>query len=328
MGCFDVQCFACGNTCHYYFFDNSIEEIEEEYKKYLEKGKKIKKNSYYKDVFKKIDEDPKYIEKLKETATKTRWLEKCTFLTTLDEVIHDCKEVSCNITFEDKKGNEYYNDINYDIYVEIENKPKRGIFLHDDCYKFIKSTYKIDLKYSDVAVIPKERDYYKINPKIKYGVIEKYWGQDFRFEKMIIDNNEYMAESPLKNEKNAKRIKKIISQFKFNTDKNRKGPSVSATFYPEKTIKYGINNLLWIKSKGKWNEISDSNENRKIEIDIYNMNDKQKKYLNSMVCYGEQSEKAIMIKKIVEGKKNKMMIEFIGTKEEIEKLLKLLKLIN
>ena len=54
--------------------------------------------------------------------------------------------------------------------------------------------------------------------------------------------------------------------MKINTDLNRKGPSVSATFYPDKTIKYGLDNKLWIKSNGKWNLIKEPNE--KISIFI------------------------------------------------------------
>ncbi len=202
--------------------------------------------------------------------------------------------------------------------------------MHDDCYKFIKSKYKIDLKYSDVAVIPSSNDYNKINHKIKYGEIEKYWAQNFDFEKMMIDNNEYMIEPPLKNEKNAQRIKKIITQFKFNTDKKRRGPAVSATFYPEKTIKYGINGLLWIKSNGKWSEMKAQkliNEKGKIEVSalaLNNIGEKERKYLEGIVCYGEQSEKPLMIKNIKDKGKNKIEIEFIGTKEEIDKLLKMI----
>ncbi len=328
MGIWDSFCFACGCPCHHYF-ENNIEYIEGVYEKYLKNGKRIK-GKFDKELCKKIDNDPKYIEKLKNIVVKTRWLDKCTFLTNCDKVIHDCIEVGANIVFKDKKGVQYYQDVNYNIYPELENKTKKGIFLHDDCYKFIKSKYKIDLKYSDVAIIPSSNDYNKINHKIKYGEIEKYWAQNFDFEKMMIDNNEYMIEPPLKNEKNAQRIKKIITQFKFNTDKKRRGPAVSATFYPEKTIKYGINGLLWIKSNGKWSEMKAQkliNEKGKIEVSalaLNNIGEKERKYLEGIVCYGEQSEKPLMIKNIKDKGKNKIEIEFIGTKEEIDKLLKMI----
>lgn len=322
MGTWDSWCFICSNTCHHYF-ENNIEYIEGVYEKYIKNGKRIK-GKFDKELCKKIDNDPEYIEKLKNIVIKTKWLDKCTFLTNCDKVIHGCREVGGNIEFEDNKGNLYYQDVNYNIYPEIEYKTKKGIFLHDDCYKFIKSTYKIDLKYSDVAVIPSSNDYNKINHKIKYGEIEKYWAQSFDFEKMMMDNNEYMIEPPLKNEKNAQRIKKIITQFKFNTDKNRKGPAVSATFYPENTIKYGINGLLWIKSKGKWSELKDSNKKDKIKVDLNNMSEEERKYLESIVCYGEQSEKPLMIKNIKENGKNQIEIEFIGEKDEFIKLSKIM----
>ncbi len=324
MGFWDSWCFICGNTCHHYNEQN-VEYIEGVYDKYLKNGKRIK-GKFNKELCKKIDNDPEYIEKLKSIVIKTKWLGKCTFLTNCDKVIHGCKEVSGNIVFKDNKGNLYYQDVNYNIYPEIENKTKKGIFLHDDCYKFIKSTYKIDLKYSDVAVIPSSNDYNKINHKIKYGEIEKYWAQSFNFENMVMDKNEYMIEPPLKNKQNAIRIKKIITQFKFNTDKNRKGPAVSATFYPEKTIKYGINGLLWIKKNGKWSELKAQkliNDKTKIEVDL-NMSEEERKYLENIVCFGEQSETALMIKNIKDKGKNKIEIEVIGEKDELEKLSKII----
>ncbi len=315
MGCYDLFCFICGNRCYSYDKSN-VEYIEDLYNQ--EKDKKTK-NKYDEAIFKKIDADDKYIKKMYDFAKETKWLNDCTFLTNTDKVIHHCREVNCNIVFKDNKQNEYYQDIHHEIYTEIENKPKNGIFLHNDCWKFVKKNYKIELKYSDVAVRIEPRKYNKINQKIKYDIIEKYWSPLFKFEEIFMDENQYMCISPLKDTKNAMRIKKIISQFKLNQDLKRKGPSVSASFYPEKTIKYGINGLLWIKKNGKWMELKDSNEKRKIIID----KSKPINYLKKIVCYGLQTSIPIVILNIKEMKNNKLEIELQGTIDEINKALKL-----
>jgi hypothetical protein len=312
MGCYDIFCFICGNTCHSYDKSN-IQYIEELYNQ--EKNKKVR-NKYYEHIFKKIDADNKYIKNMYNFAKETFWLNNCTFLTNTNKVIHNCREVNCNIVFKDKKQNEYYQDIHHEIYTEIENKPKNGIFLHTDCWKFVKKNYKIELKYSDVPIIVAPRKYNKINEKIKYGNIEKYWSQIFKFEELFMDSNQYISISPLKDTKNALRIKKIISQFKLNQDVKRKGPSVSASFYAEKTIKYGINGLLWKKMNGKWMELKDSNEKRKIIID----NGKESNYLKKIVCYGLQTSIPIVIVNMKEMKNNKLELELQGTMNELNKL--------
>ncbi len=327
MGCWDEFCFICGNPCH--SFDESIiYNIEDLYNDQM--GKK-KRDKYYEDIFKKIDKDKKYIEKMFNFVEETEWLNKCIFLTTEDKIIMDCREINCNNTFEDKKGNQYFQDIKYESIDDISLKGNNGIFLHDDCWKFIKKNYNIELKFSDVALSEPPKPsrkmnhgmYYKYNYKINYGKIEKYWSQDFKFQKLFMDSNQFMSISPLKNSKNGIRIKKIISQYKFNSDKSRKGPAVSATFYPENTIKYGINGLLWIKKKGKWNELKDSNERRKIKIDYSNLSSKQIEYLEKLVCFGQQTLIPIVIMEIKKLKGNKTEIELQGEMEEFNKFDKL-----
>ncbi len=301
MGCYDLFCFICGNPCHSYDTSN-VKYIEELY--HQEKGKKTR-DKYNEAIFKKIDADDKYIKKMYDFAKETQWLNDCTFLTNTNKVIHHCRETNCNIVFKDKKKNEYYQDIHHEIYTEIENKDKNGIFLHNDCWNFVKKNYKIELKYSDVPIIVAPCKYNKINEKVKYNEIEKYWSQLFKFEELCMDENQYMSISPIKNDKNALRIKKIISQFKLNQDKSRKGPSVSASFYPENTLKYGINGLLWMKKSGKWTELKDSNEKRKIVIDEYTFNKKQNDYFKKIVCFGLQTSTPLVIintKKMKDGK--------------------------
>jgi hypothetical protein len=222
MGCWDIFCFICGNTCH---GDLKTDDLEYNVSNQFSK--------------------------------KLQWLNKCTFLTANNEIIHNCKEISCNIDFKDNKGNiyehvfkyntKYYND--YDYYYGVNKNI--GIFLHTDCWKFIKNTYKLELKYLHLPIIYKNITENKIF-NIDYDKIEKYWSQDFNFKQVLDDKNEYLCESPLKNEKSAKRIKHIFCKLKIKNDENRKSPLTSATFYDENSIKIGNDNNFWIKNGGKW----------------------------------------------------------------------------
>lgn len=316
MGCWDIFCFACGNTCHSLFKD-FIQGIEEDYKEYIQSNKKEKNGSFYNKLFKNISSDPKFFSKLKNLYKTTQWLNNNTFLTVDDKIIHGCREVSCNITFKDTKNNIYHQTLNTNQYNLLE-KANCGVFLHTDCWKLIKSHYKISLKYSDLPALYEKKEYNKINPKINYGVIEKYWDQDFDFFNVTLDSNEYLCESPLKNVKNQSRIKKILTQLKINTDPKRTGPSVSATFYPEKTIKYGLDKGLWIKSGGKWVKLKEPIKSTSITVD-YNKIDK------NIVFIGEPSSIPIFISSIKPDKKMKKMykIDLIGTENQISKLQKI-----
>jgi len=325
MGCWDVFCFACDNPCHS-LFKNYIEGIENDYKEYInsKNNKSYKIDSYYKNLFQKIGSDPKFFTKLKNLYKTTQWLNNNTFLTVDDKIIHGCKEVSCNTNFRDSKGNVYFQTLNSYQYNEISEKVNCGVFLHTDCWKFIKTHYKINLKYSDLPAIYKKNEYNKINSKINYGVMEKYWVQDFNFFQVSIDSNEYVCENPLKNLKNQSRIKKILTQLKLNTDPKRIGPAVSATFYPDKTIKYGLDGGLWIKSAGKWVKIKEPVKSTSITID-YNKTDKKiLNYLNKIVCIGEPTNIPIFILNVKSDKKMKKTykIDLVGTEKQINHLNK------
>lgn len=309
MGCFDVYCTICGNPCHS-ILDGTTEIIEDIYQEVKNKRKiPTHLKTFYNKVYNRYEKDPKFIENFEKYSKKTQWLNDCIFLTVMDDVIHNCKEVNCNNTFRDKKGNNYVQELHYND--EFIPKTKHGIFLHSDCWKYVKQKYNVELKFSNIPVIPEPKEYNKINKNINYGIIENYWSQDFKFIELFIDNNDYMCMSPLINKENTSRINKIITQFKFNNDKSRKGPVVSATFYPEKSIKYGNNGMLWIKKNGKWNEIKDCEK--------MILKTKEDKVIKDIVCIGQFSKNPIMIKKI-----NKKQIELIGTIDEIKKLQKLL----
>jgi len=258
MGCWDIFCLLCGNTSHG-SFDN-LEESFFESIEYYEKiaNSKSKKNKFFIDYFTPIynvyKKNPKdFLQSIKNLHKSTKWLNKCTFLAADGSVIHNCKEVACNIEFIDNAGNTYmsqtYLDDIYDNY---------GVFVHTDCWKFIKQKYKINLsyKYLPINKVPVTEN--KIFSFINYGQIEKYWAQDFDFIKIISDNNEELCVSPLKSDIVGKNIKKVFTKLKIRDDVNRKSPLVSATFYKPGIYRIGNNGNIWMIKGGKWIELKDT----------------------------------------------------------------------
>jgi hypothetical protein len=232
MGCWDVYCTICGCPC-----SSNLSQFE--------------------DGDLAIDKKIIY------------WLNKCTFLTKNNKIIHKCEETNCNINFEAPNNAVYYATLDDKelSYPYLENI---GLCIHDDCWKYIYQKYNIKLKFNDFALFDnnknKKLNYYNENllPYVKYNHIQKYWGQDFDYESLIKDNNLWFCESPLKSTKNAIRLNKIIKQLKIKP--NRKGPTVSASLYKSGVIKYGNNNKFWINNKGKWIEMKGIITNTIIEF--------------------------------------------------------------
>lgn len=281
MGCFDIFCFICGNP-------------------------------YWAGILKDIKSSKKY-------NIISSWMNKCTILTTYNKIVHGCEETTCNGSFVDKYKNGYdthYFEDKYDYLNEFE----KSIYLHTDCWKFIKQQYGIELQFKDVPFKFfnfKNRKNIDKPILIDYGKIESYWGQDMNFKQMIEDGNDYQIYSPLvNNSKNINRIKKICSQMKFKI--GRAGPSVSATFYDNKSIKYGNNNKFWIKTKGKWQQL---------DIDVHEVCASIKRNdttminkINKIPCIGEWNTSSLFIKQY--GIKGKTLnITLIGSQDNIKKIL-------
>jgi len=236
----------------------------------------------------------------------TNWMKKAVLLTASGDTIFGSKEVDCNIVFEaqDKVKYEIYT-----IYAPIKYLTY-SYFVHEDCYKYVYKKTGKKIRY-DMFVASK-KGLKQIN--IDYGKIEKYWSQDFKFEKMIEEKNEYILNSPLQGDKkNNNRINKIINQYKLKKD--RKGPEISASLCKENEIRIGNDGKLWIKKMDKWKKMSE-------EIIKYTIK-YEKKYENilrkmSQIC--ESSKKPIFYK--VMPKKN--IIEFIGDEKNIENIKKIL----
>lgn len=283
MGCWDCFCFICGNTCHEPLKTDDIDYNVP-------------------NIFKK----------------KLKWLNKCTFLTPSNKIIHNCKETDCNIIFKDNKNNKYeqltkYNKPSHPIDKEFKELTDIGIFLHTDCWMFIKKEYGLELKYGDLPIFYKNISIDKIFSQINYGLIEKYWSQDFNFKGVSDDGNEYLCESPVKNTKNATRIKKIISEFRIKNTKERKSPLTSATFYKEKDIKIGNDNNFWIKSGSRWIKMDGVNIIDKITIKLTDK--KQINIIKNIPPIGYYNTKPIFIKSI-EKKKKEYVINIVRLKND------------
>ena len=79
MGCWDIFCFLCGNTCRNPKYTNEVflQDIE-----YYESGKGDKNfKTYFKPIYETYKKNPKLFEKkIKLLEKNTKWLNNCTFL--------------------------------------------------------------------------------------------------------------------------------------------------------------------------------------------------------------------------------------------------------
>ena len=102
-----------------------------------------------------------------------------------------------------------WNLTDYEDSIHLRNKLKMydpqssrfvgdGYVMHNSCYKLIKSRIG-EFYFSDLHLA-----------KINYGAITNYMTQEVCYNKFIFNDEEYMLEDPLTNEKNRKRIFNII----------------------------------------------------------------------------------------------------------------------
>jgi len=179
MGCWDIFCILCGNPCH-----GVINDIKEQFLESIEYYKSTKPKSkwfktYFKNIYEIYNQNPKlFLEEINNLKKNTKWLNKCTFLTANNKIIHNCYEVSCTT---------------YQV-----DEQMYGIFVHTDCWKFVKREYNLNLNYSYLPILKTNQTSYKIFNNINYGIIEKYWGQNFDFISLITDSNSYLCNTPLK----------------------------------------------------------------------------------------------------------------------------------
>lgn len=289
MGCWDVFCIICGNPCHG-MLHNYPQNIEE----YMNTEIKKSTNEYIKNKIMRLKSVKNIVNKLEKLDKNTQWMNNCTMLLIDNNVIHNVKEVSCNINFCKKN----FCAINIGKYTQPSDYSFKelglyGIFVHSDCWKFIKKNYKIDLKFGDLPKL-QNNTYSKIFD-INYGTIEKYMSQDFEFDEIVIDKKEYLCSSPLKNDKNIMQIKKNINALKIKNSPKRVGPSSSATFYNEGSIKIGKNNKFWIKKNNKWVIINEDTIKITININLKKLNKRDEKFLMKIPFIGMYNTNPIFI---------------------------------
>jgi hypothetical protein len=318
MGCWDVYCIICGNPCHG-MFKNFAQSIKEEY---IDPEIKSSFTNLYKAKMKRLQESKIIVQELEKFSKHTQWMFNCSMLMIDNNVIHGLKEQSCNIDF-GKAGFSATHIGKYTSEGEYSFKELGiyGIFIHTDCWKFIKQTYNVDLKFGDLPRL-ENNSRYKIFD-IDYGQIEKYWQQEFEFEEVVVDKKQYLCSSPLKHDKNIPQIKKNIAQLKIKNDSKRVGPSSSATFFDEGTIKIGNNKKFWIKNNNKWVQMNDTMVIIKIEVDLNKINRKTEKFLVNIPFIGMYNTNPIFIKSSVYNR-NKYQLEIITTESYKSVLLNLL----
>jgi hypothetical protein len=315
MGCFDIFCIICGNPCHGMFNPKNIQEIIDEY------NTTKKKNKYYDYIYEAYLKNPNLIKDLSKFRKKTLWMDKCTMLLVTNKVEHNCKEIACNISFANKNGKYTHLIGNYNSSNSLLSD---GIFVHTDCYKYIKLKYNVQLKYGNLPLIDsKPINYYKTIKFINYGNIEKYWEQDFLFEKIFVDNKQYLCSSPLKNDKNITQIKKNINSMKIsNKYLLRPSPPISATFYSNGNMKVGNNGKLWIIKNGKWNEIKKDLCKIIITFDNKKITNKQNNFFKKLSFVGQYNNNpSFMISYTVKKSIDTVTIlTIVDNKDMIEKL--------
>jgi|SRR5690606_20070309 len=285
MGCWDIYCLACGLPCH---SETEYIEIAEE------------------------TGDNHLIRETKNLLKKINYLNKNTFLTVDDRIIHNCKEISCNIQFV-SPNKEKFIQIGYN---NFGNDQMRGIFIHTSCWKWIYDTYDIKLKYSDLPINIMHNTRRKIVDEpiagINFGPVTKYWNQFFDYISMIKNNDQYMIDR--NDSKNVSRMKKIMSQYKIKNNPKRVGPSPSATFFKNGDIKLGNNKLFWIKKNGKWQEIKENTLAKKYIIK--NPGKQILKYINDIHFIGEFNRKPIFLLEFKQNKKD-FLIDIVTTQKEL-----------
>lgn len=258
MGCWDIFCLLCAKPPHESF--NELEDFISSINFYESLSDAKKKKGWFGKsffpIYKSYKTNPdQFINSIKSMKKNTKWMEKCTFLAADGSVVHGCKEVGCNIDFQDLKSNRFiaqtYNE-DFDT--------KYGVFVHTDCWKFIKQVHGLKLQYKHLPIKPIDRVERKVLKDVDYGFMEKYWDQDFNFLGMIADGNELMGLSPLKSELVAKYVNKIFGKLKIKLNPERIGPIVSASFYKPNTYRIGLNGSIWLVKGGRWVEVHDTVE--------------------------------------------------------------------
>ena len=243
------------------------------------------------------------VEMPKEYYDLTKWLLNCTLLLPDGQIVHNYIETACNTEFESKdgKGKSIIGqpEIN-EIDLSTGELTPFGMWLHDDCWKYIKNYLGINLSYN---YLPEHQwTIYGFIDGVKYGGIEGYQSQDFEFYEMFQNKDQYMVISPLGKSKDAAknrtRLNKILSQLKLTKSevkkrKNRPSPPISATLVKSNAFSIGNDGKVWKKVAGKWAKAMPKGKEftkLEVELDYTNKVDpKGKRLINRNIFMREQT---------------------------------------
>ena len=194
-----------------------------------------------------------------------KWMNRCSMLLQNNSVVHGLKEISCNVEF-CKKG---FCATHLTPWSKKEEPDESyGLFLHTDCWKFVKKKYGIALTMNDLPPI----DYFnKWMTKSQFSELEG--------EKSI-SSKKLMARCALL---------KITAKMG-----ERKGPRVSAGFYKEGDIKIGQNKMFWIVRAKKWVQMKGTVRVEKVKMG--------KRELLKLPFVGEFARHPLFIRSIEKGK--------------------------
>ncbi len=273
----------------------------------------------------------------------TKWLENCTLLLPDGEIVHNYEEVGCNIRFAPKGYGENY-DIKAipnaeDINIVSGYLISFGMWLHDDCWKYIKKYLGTDLSYNNIPEHP--WNWQGELEGINYGQIEKYQSQDFKFYEIYQNKDQWLITSPLSMSKDAAknktRINKILSQLKLTKSEVKKrekrpSPLISASLVKANAYCIGNDGKVWKKIKGKWIYQKDFT---KLEVELDYKNVTTRNAPNKNIILREQTsyeKNPVFIKKYEISRKKYHPIggsfEFMSTKDGYRYLFKYFKKYN
>ncbi len=286
----------------------------------------------------------------------TKWLENCTMLLPDGQILHNYEEIACNISFVPKSGDRshniegkgYVNDIN----LLTGKLLPFGMWLHDDCWKYIKNYLGLDLSYNE---IPEHRWIQSQDGEIEginYGQIKKYQSQDFKFYEMFQNKDQWLTTSPLDSTsrptlqglgsskdatKNRTRINKILSQLKLTKSEVKKrekrpSPPISATLVKANAFCMGNDGKVWKKVGGKWTKPKDFMR-LEVELDYKNVTTRNAPNKNIILREQTSYEKnpVFILKYEISWKKYKPIkgnFKFMSTKDGYRYLFKYFKKYN
>lgn len=187
MGCWDIFCCVCGNTYH---------------------TPNVLFNEDDNESFGITEDDCNAMDNV------STHLNKCSVILKNGDVIHGCYNNNGN---DFSKGDDSYECI-FDGFKQFGDDDKVGVFVHTDCYNFVKKDYGVELKFSHFPIIDNNM------PNVNYGKIADYWQQDMDYFQMLKDNNMYMTANPMTDTDKTKKHKTEMARLLLKkNDKIDKG---------------------------------------------------------------------------------------------------------